>query len=277
MDSVYSPYWINFFAVAVMMVAGWLISLRRDNVTVVDSLWGIGFVLIAWLTFVLSDGYRQRALLLAVLTTVWGLRLTLYLSRRNLGKAEDPRYTTWRRKYGDRFWIVSLFNVFLIQAVFLWVIALAMQYGQMALSPARLTWLDIFGTLIWLVGFCFEAVGDWQLARFKSDPANKGKVMDRGLWAYTRHPNYFGEAMVWWGVFLIALSTPGSLWTVVSPIVITITLLKITGVALTEKVILEKRPAYREYIAKTSSFFPWFPKRSHNECHDQSRRSGYST
>jgi steroid 5-alpha reductase family enzyme len=261
MESSVSIYVINLLAATAMMFAGWLVSLRQRNVTVVDSLWGTGFVLIAWITFGLGDGHTARALLLAVLTTAWGVRLAIYLTRRNHGKAEDPRYGSWRREYGDRFWIVSLFNVFLVQALFMWVIALALQYGQLAPSPTHLTWLDGLGTVIWLIGFTFEAVGDYQLSRFKSDPGNKGKVLDRGLWAYTRHPNYFGETLIWWGIFLIVLSTPGSLWTVISPILITVTLLKITGVALTEKTILETKPQYKEYIRNTSTFFPWFPKK----------------
>ena len=274
MESTLSVYLINLITVTLMMSAGWLVSLRYQNVTLVDSLWGIGFVVIAWITVFMSNGYALRTLLLAILTTTWGLRLSIYLTWRNHGKGEDPRYGSWRRQYGKRFWIVSLFNVFLVQAVFMWVIALAMQFGQMAPTPANLTWLDILGLSLWLIGFIFEAVGDWQLARFKADPANKGRVMDSGLWAFTRHPNYFGEALIWWGIFLIVLSTPGSLWTIISPILITITLLKITGVTLTEKTIVAKRPEYREYIARTSAFFPWFPKRSKDECRDRSCRSG---
>lgn len=269
-------FWWNFVAVACMMVGGWIVSLRYKNVTLVDSLWGMGFVVIAWLTFVSSDGYTLRSLLLAVLTTIWGLRLSIYLTRRNHGKGEDPRYGTWRRKYGDRFWIVSLFNVFLVQALFLWVIALATQFGQISPAPARLTWLDGLGAFVWTIGFIFETVGDRQLARFKADPANKGRVMNRGLWTYSRHPNYFGEALIWWGIFLIVLATPGSLWTVISPMLITITLLKITGVALTEKTILENRPEYRDYIARTSAFVPWFPKRRKDGHTDRSCRSGHT-
>ena len=274
MDSTLTIYAVNFAAVALLMLAGWLVSLRGANVNVVDSLWGIGFVVIAWITYFSTSSFTYRALLLAILTTIWGLRLSIYLTRRNRGKGEDSRYGSWRRQYGDRFWIVSLFNVFLIQACFLWVIALALQYGQLASTPDRLTWLDVGGLLVWLVGFGFEAIGDRQLARFKLDPRNRGKVMNRGLWAYTRHPNYFGEMLIWWGIFIIVLSTPGSFWTIISPILITITLIKITGVALTEKIILENKSKYADYIASTSAFIPWFPKRRQNECHDRSCRSG---
>ena len=273
MNSTLTVYLTNLAAVIIMMVFAWLISLRRSNVTIVDSLWGLGFVLIAWNTYFLSDGHTLRTLLLAVLTSIWGLRLSIYLARRNQGKGEDPRYASWRRQYGDRFWIVSLFNVFSVQALFLWVIALALQYGQLSPAPDRITWLDICGTLVWAVGFGFEAIGDRQLERFKKNPANKDKVMDRGLWRYTRHPNYFGETLIWWGIFLIVLSAPGSWWTLISPILITVTLIKITGIALTEKIILEKKSKYSDYISKTSAFFPWFPKRGQNECIDRSCRS----
>jgi steroid 5-alpha reductase family enzyme len=265
MDHVIYILGLNLLAVAVMMIIGWIISLVTKNVTVVDSLWGIGFVLIAWITFGLADGYTGRKLLLAVLTTLWGLRLTAYLSWRNAGKGEDPRYGAWRARYGRRFWIVSLFNVFLVQALFMWAIALSLQFGQIPAEPARLTVFDVLGALLWMVGFGFESLGDWQLAHFKSDPGNKGKVMDRGLWAYSRHPNYFGEMLIWWGIFLITLAVPGGGWTVISPILISIVLIKITGVALTEKTILERRPEYRDYIERTPTLFPWFPKKEKNK------------
>ena len=249
----------NLLAVAAMMITGWLISLAYRNVTIVDSLWGLGFVLIAWLTYAVSDGYENRKLLIAVLVTLWGLRLSIYLSWRNWGKGEDPRYGSWRKNSGDRFWLISLFKVFILQALFLWVISVAVQVGQLAAKPATLTWLDCLGTFLWATGFIFESTGDWQLARFKSDPVNRGRVMNRGLWAYTRHPNYFGEFLVWWGIFLITLSTPNSWWTIISPIIVTAVLLKMTGIPLTEKALIERRPGYSEYIKRTSAFVPWLP------------------
>jgi steroid 5-alpha reductase family enzyme len=249
----------NLAAVASMMVMGWVVSLVFRNVTIVDSLWGLGFVVIAWLTYFMSDGFWGRKLLIAILVTLWGLRLSAYLSWRNWGKGEDPRYGGWREKSGDRFWLVSLFKVFILQAVFLWVIALALQIGQLARTPATLTLLDITGIIFWTIGFIFESVGDWQLAHFKSDPTNKGLVMDRGLWAFTRHPNYFGEFLIWWGVFLITLSTPNSWWTIFSPLIMTAVLLKMTGIPLTEKGLVENRPGYSDYIKRTSAFFPWRP------------------
>jgi len=250
---------INLLTVVVMMIIGWVFSLIYRNVTVVDSLWGLGFVLIAWITLILSDGYAARRVLVAVMVTFWGLRLSLYLSWRNWGKGEDPRYGLWRKESGEKFWIVSLFKVFILQAIVMWCISLAPQLGQMSPSPNHLTWLDIVGACVWTAGFLFESIGDWQLAHFKSNTENKGKVMDRGLWAYSRHPNYFGEFLVWWGVFLITLATPHGWWTILSPIIVTAVLLKMTGIPLTEKGLIENRPGYREYIKRTSAFVPWPP------------------
>jgi steroid 5-alpha reductase family enzyme len=251
----------NFAAVVAMMIIGWLFSLRYRNVTIVDSLWGLGFVLIVWITFSLSEGFAGRKTLIAVLVTLWGMRLCLYLSKRNWGAAEDARYGEWRKKSGDRFWFVSLFKVFLLQAIFMWIIALTLQFGQLSTTPDHFVWLDALGVFIWVVGFLFEAVGDWQLARFKADPANKGRVMDQGLWAYTRHPNYFGEFLIWWGFFLITLSTPNSWWTIISPLIVAAVLLKMTGIPLTENTIAKTRPGYDDYIRRTSSFVPWFPRK----------------
>lgn len=261
MENLFTVLGWNLAAVTGMMFCGWLISLVYKNVTLVDSLWGLGFVLIAWITFGLTEGYTGRKVLIVVLTTVWGLRLSAHLSWRNWGKGEDPRYGGWRQAGGNRFWIISLFKVFLLQALFMWVIALAIQYAQMSRTPAHFTRLDLMGLIIWMIGFLFESVSDWQLARFKTDPANRGKVMDRGLWAYSRHPNYFGECLIWWGIFLIALSTPHSWWTIISPFIISAVLLKMTGIPLTEKTIVDRRPGYREYIRRTPAFIPWFPKK----------------
>lgn len=256
-----SIYVTNLIAVMLMMMTGWFFSVYRRNVTIVDSLWGLGFVLIAWITWLQADGYWGRKLLLAGLTTIWGVRLTLYLTWRNHGKGEDPRYAKWRRAGGDIFWLTSLFKVFLLQAIFLWVIALAVQAGQTRPAPAQLTVTDVIGALIWGVGFVFEAVGDAQLAKFKSKPENQGKVMDCGLWRYSRHPNYFGECLIWWGLFIIVMADSQLWWTVVSPMIVTVVLLKMTGIPLTEKLMVEKRPGYQHYIDHTPAFFPWIPKR----------------
>jgi len=252
---------LNLSVVVAMMIMGWVISLIFRNVTVVDSLWGLGFVLIAWATLALSDGYMVRRVLMAAMVTLWGVRLSIYLSWRNWGKGEDPRYGRWREESGDKFWIVSLFKVFILQAVFMWCISLAPQFAQISPTPAHLTWFDALGVLVWTAGFLFESIGDWQLARFKAKAENKGRIMDQGLWAYSRHPNYFGEFLVWWGIYMVTLATPGSWWTIVSPVLVSVVLLKMTGIPLTEKTITSTRPGYREYAKRTNAFFPWFPRK----------------
>lgn len=261
MESFVSIALINLAAVTVMMTVGWLVSVWRRNVTIVDSLWGLGFVLVAVITFYVGIGFGGRRLLVLVLAACWGLRLALHLTWRNWGKAEDHRYGQWRENSGRPFWIVSLFKVFWMQALFLWIISLVLQKAQLSPAPALFTVLDIVGALVWAVGFIFESVADWQLARFKADPANRSQVMDRGLWAWSRHPNYFGEFLIWWGFFLIALGTPGGWWTVASPIVVSIVLLKMTGVPLTEAALKTRRPGYADYIKRTSTFFPRPPKK----------------
>ena len=256
-----SLFIINLAAVMAMMLAVWLLSLMKRDASIVDVFWGLGFVVVAWLTFLEADGYLGRKVLITLLTTIWGLRLALHILIRNWGHGEDRRYQAWRAQYGARFWWVSLFTVFGLQGVLLWAISLVLQVGQISVIPARLVMLDLVGAIIWAVGFIFEAVADWQLYRFKADPENKGKVMKKGLWAYTRHPNYFGESLVWWGLFLITLATPGSAWVVISPLLITLLLLKVSGVTLLEKTIVDSRPEYADYIKSTSSFIPWFPKK----------------
>jgi steroid 5-alpha reductase family enzyme len=261
MESMIGLFAVNLAAVAVLMTIGWLVSLPGRNVTVVDSLWGLGFVVTAWVTFSLTDGYAGRRWLVTLLTTLWGLRLALHLSIRNWGKGEDPRYGKWRTASGGSFWWVSLFKVFWLQAFVLWVVALVVQVPQVASRPAQFTVFDGLGAAVWLVGFVFESVADWQLYRFKADPRSRGQVMDRGLWRYSRHPNYFGEFLIWWGLFGISLSVPGGWWTVVSPVLITLVLLKMTGVPLTESTTMERRPGYRDYMRRTPTFFPWFPRK----------------
>ncbi|MBR9980782.1 MAG: DUF1295 domain-containing protein [Desulfatitalea sp.] len=258
MDTVLSVLLPNLLAVSALMVAGWVISVARRDVTVVDSLWGLGFILIAWLTVVRADGYAGRAWLLVAMTTVWGLRLSGSLWRRNRGKGEDPRYGAWRAQTGPAFWWVSLFKVFLLQAAVLWLISLALQVGISAPVPARWTGWDLLGLALWLVGMVLEATADRQLARFKSDPESRGRIMDRGLWAYSRHPNYFGEILIWWGIFFVAAAAPGGGWTVASPLLLTYVLVRLTGVALTEKTMRARRTGYAEYQQRTSVLVPWF-------------------
>ena len=261
MDQMWLFYGSNLLLVIVLMALVWPFSVIKKDSSIVDVFWGLGFVLVVWNSFAHADGFFSRKLIVAVLTTIWGLRLSLHIYSRNLGKGEDPRYQAFRERYGERYWIVSLFTVFLLQAVLLWVISLAAQSAISTPSPARITWVDVLGVMVWLIGFTFEALADRQLARFKANAANRGKVMNQGLWAYSRHPNYFGESLIWWGIFLIALSNLGNAWTIISPVLITFLLLKVSGVALMEKTIVETKPLYKEYVETTNAFIPWFPKR----------------
>lgn len=167
----------NLAAVSILMTGGWIYSIIKDNVTIADSLWGLCFILITWLTWLQSDGYWLRKTIILLLVTLWGVRLFIHISKRNVGKGEDPRYTAWREQYGENFRVVSLFKVFLVQALFSWIIALSMQVGQLASSPESLTILDIAGILIWISGFIIESSADKQLARFLSIHENRGKVM----------------------------------------------------------------------------------------------------
>jgi steroid 5-alpha reductase family enzyme len=196
------------------------------------------------------------------LTLIWGLRLAIHIFVRNRGKGEDYRYRAMRKHYGNRFPIVSFFTVFVLQGVLAWIISLPLQVATSSPEPGQLGALDFIGAAIWAAGFIFESVGDWQLARFKGDASNKGKVMDRGLWKYTRHPNYFGDALLWWGFLLIAAGAPAGIFTVIGPALMTFFLVRVSGAALLEKTLVKTKPEYRDYIARTSAFFPWPPKRA---------------
>jgi steroid 5-alpha reductase family enzyme len=252
---------LSLGVVAVYMIAAWLVSLVRRDASVVDVFWGLGFVLLAVVYAVAADGFVGRQILVTTLVGVWGVRLSLYILWRNWGQGEDYRYRRWREQAGEKFWWRSLFQVFFLQGLLLWVIAMPLLAAQFADEPDRLTWVDLVGALIWGVGFFFEAVGDWQLARFKADPANRGKVMRSGLWAYTRHPNYFGDATAWWGYYVIAAGAGSGYWTFFSPILMTVLLLRVSGVALLERTQVKAKPGYRDYVESTSAFIPWFPRR----------------
>jgi steroid 5-alpha reductase family enzyme len=247
-------------ATGALMVGVWLLSLVKKDASIVDIFLVLGFVLIAAVCYSATSGFHQRKVLITTLAAVWGLRLALHIFLRNTGKGEDYRYQAMRRRFGKRFPIVSLFTVFGLQGLLMWTISLPLQIAQISGERARLTWLDWTGAVIWLIGFLFESVGDLQLTLFKADRKNKGKVMDRGLWRYTRHPNYFGDALLWWGFFVIALSTPRGVWTVIGPLIMTGLLMKVSGVALLEKTLAKTKPEYGSYVSRTSSFFPWKPR-----------------
>jgi steroid 5-alpha reductase family enzyme len=234
----------------------WLVSLPLRNASIVDVWWGPGFAAIA--LFACARAPEGHALA-TLFTLAWGLRLGAYLLWRNAGHGEDPRYAAMRRHHGARFAWVSLFTVFLLQGLLLWIVSLPVQVAQWG-GLRGFGVCELVGTLLFGTGLFFEAVGDWQLARFKADPANAGRVMDRGLWRYTRHPNYFGDFCVWWGLFALALATPRGWLTLPSPLLMSFLLLRVSGVALLERSIGKRRPGYAEYRRRTSAFFPLPPR-----------------
>ena len=246
---------------AVLLVGTWLVSLAVRDASIVDILWGPAFGAVALVAALVGDGSSDRRILLLGLVGIWGLRLGGYLAWRNLGHGEDYRYQAMRRHHGPRFGLISLVVVFGLQGVLVWVVSLPVQLAATAAEPADLGPLAAVGVVLWLVGLVFEAGGDAQLARFKADPASAGQVLDRGLWRYTRHPNYFGDFCVWWGIFLVAAETGPARWGIVGPIVMSVLLLRVSGVAMLEKTIASRRPGYVDYVARTSTFFPRPPRR----------------
>ena len=231
----------------------WVYSVLKRNVTIVDTLWSLLFVIAATVYVASVESPSQRAWLVLGLVGIWGARLATYLAWRNRGHEEDRRYQAIRQRNEPHFALKSLWLIFGFQAVLAWIISLPLA-GTVA-GDAPLGLLDWLGVALWAIGLYFEAVGDWQLARFKADRANAGRVMDRGLWRYTRHPNYFGDFCVWWGLYLLALSA-GAWWTVVGPLIMSFLLLRFSGVRLLERDIGERRPAYAEYVRRTNAFFP---------------------
>jgi steroid 5-alpha reductase family enzyme len=262
MESLVPLLSINLALACAVMVAAWTVSLRLQDVSIVDILWGATGAFIALSTFLLADGALPRKVLVTGMTVIWGGRLTFHIALRKIGKGEDFRYAAMRAERPTSFPLRSLVTVFLLQAVLIWAISLPVQVAGTSRLPAGLTVLDLLGLGIWGAGFGFEALSDRQLRRFLSDPANKGRVMDQGLWRYSRHPNYFGDSLIWWGVFLVAVATPGGWMTFFSPLLMTFFLIKVSGVPMLEKALAERREGYREYMERTSPFIPWPPRNS---------------
>ncbi|MFM9914126.1 MAG: DUF1295 domain-containing protein [Methylophilaceae bacterium] len=250
-----SLYACGLVVTASLALLGWLVSLVHRNVTLVDSLWSLFFLLAAATYFYAQPEPSQRAKLIIVLVLLWALRLSLYLAWRNWGKAEDRRYQAIRQNNQPYFWLKSCYIIFGLQVILAWLIGLPLHAVMMSQVP--LNGLDIVGLSLWLLGFGWETVADIQLARFKGDPANQNAVLNCGLWRYSRHPNYFGECCLWWGYYLFALAA-GGWWTLPAPLLMTLMLLKVSGVALLEKDIHERRPAYIDYIQNTPAFLPRF-------------------
>ena len=253
---------ISLAAVAVALGITFVIALWRGHHSVVDVTWGLGFAAIAIASLIASSGHGNdvRRVLVAVLTTVWGVRLAVHIGRRNWGKGEDPRYAELLAKAPGNPNLYALQKVYLTQGVVMWFVSLPVQAAMYMASGLGV--LAYVGTAVFAIGLFFEGVGDWQLTRFKADPASKGQVMDRGLWRYTRHPNYFGDACVWWGLYLIAAQQWQGALTILSTVLMTYTLANGTGKPTLEKGMADRRPGYTEYVRRTSGFIPLPPRKA---------------
>jgi steroid 5-alpha reductase family enzyme len=249
----------QLLVITLYAISWFIVAVSKNRNDVADIAWGGGFICAA-LTAYLTGGLNQaRSLLVLVLVIAWGLRLMLHIGIRNRGKPEDHRYKNWRREWGSNYLVRSFMQVFLLQGFLVLVISLPVTMAITRAGPP-LALLDGVGFCLWFFGFSFEAIGDFQLLQFKKDPASKGRIMTRGLWRYSRHPNYFGEVTLWWGIFLICLAVPGIFWTIIGPLTITWLILRVSGTPLLEKRYVDN-PEYAEYTKKTSSFFPLPPKR----------------
>ena len=258
-------FWLYIVGLVAMLTVAtmiWVVSVLKCDVSIVDGVWAPMFALAAMVYANGTDHSTGRTVLILTLVVLWALRLSGHIIWRNWGEPEDRRYRNIREKYEPHFALKSLGLIFWFQAGLAWIIS--MPLWPALTVPVKSGILDILAIILWAIGMSFESVGDWQLSRFKVDPANDGKVMDHGLWRYTRHPNYFGECLIWWGFYLFAVPT-GAWWTVVGPLLLTYVLLQFSGVTLMEQTIVERRPAYREYMARTNAFFPGPPRRGVEE------------
>ena len=254
---------VNALITALCFFILWMVARRLNDVSFIDSWWALGIVLTAWVSFMNSAPNTPHAIALTVLCTLWGLRLGGYLFWRWRSHGPDRRYKSLLGKaQTEKNWSfakASFWMVFALQAPLQWIVSLPVQIGQMA-GPMPLGPIAWLGLSLCIVGLTFETLGDWQLTRFKADPTNAGKVMDQGLWRYTRHPNYFGDTCFWWGMFFIAADTSAGIWSLPGPILLTVLLIKVSGIPTTEHHMAKRKPGYGEYMRRTSSFLPWPPK-----------------
>jgi len=245
----------------------WLCSVRVEDASIADIWWGPGFAILAWFYAIRSPVPAWRPIVLAIFVTLWGARLGLHIARRHRGAGEDRRYGAMRARHGTAFWWRSHFTVFWLQGILLWFVALPLFAASRRAAPAGVPWTDIAGVALFAAGFAFETVGDHQLTRFRAVASNRGRVLDSGLWRYTRHPNYFGDALLWWGVYVLSAAVPGAWTMIASPIAMTVLLLRVSGVTLLEAQLTVSKPAYKDYIARTSAFVPWRPRRTAAKLH----------
>ena len=249
-----NPY-LTILLIVLMYMTGWfLLALWRRRNDLADIAWGGGFIVAALTAGMLQTGGTPRAWLVVLLVILWGLRLAVHIGLRNMGKGEDDRYRKWREEWGKHWLLRSFLQVFLLQGFLIYLMSIPVIW-MILTGPSDWTRLDALGLAVWIIGFFFEAVGDFQLAQFKKDPANRGKIIQQGLWRYSRHPNYFGEVTLWWGIYLMALSAPGGWVTIIGPLTITFLILKVSGIPLLEKKYADNA-AFQEYARRTSVFFP---------------------
>ncbi len=243
----------------IYMLFGFVFSLILKKNSIVDVMWGIGFIVLSLYSLFFFSDFSVTQLLVTFLVIIWGSRLSIHIFTRNFKKPEDPRYQKWRKEWGKHVAIRSFFQIFMLQGILLLLIVSPILFINSSKQDNSLFfWL---GILIWFFGYFFETVGDYQLRQFIKKPENKGKLMTFGLWKYTRHPNYFGESLIWWGFWLISLTTPYGLYLVFSPLIITFLLLRVSGIPLLEEK-YKGRPDWEDYKKSTSAFIPWFPKKA---------------
>ena len=259
MTNFWSIYLTGLAILLTCMSALWLLSVILRNASIVDPFWGMTFVISAWFYFSQTpEGFPARKMLLLALVTIWGLRLSLYLLWRNLGKGEDFRYQAFRQHYGpQRYWWVSFLQVFMLQGALAWIISAPLLGAQ--IRSSSLNAIDFFAVIIWLIGFIFEAGSDLQLAHFKSSPKNRGKLLTSGFWRYTRHPNYFGDSACWWGFGLLSIAA-GSYFAAFGAVFMTLLIIRVSGVLRLEKSLKKNKPGYEEYARRTSIFIPLPPR-----------------
>lgn len=243
----------------VFFFTGFVIGQITKNNSIVDIAWGSGFVLSALYLFMRNPDAGLKGLLITLCISIWGMRLTYHIARRNIGKPEDYRYINMRKSWGNKFVLLkSFFQVYFLQMAIQYIVTLPVIYGNT--TKQQMIWLNWLGIILWGIGFFFESYGDYQLKQFKKDPLQKGMLMDQGLWSLTRHPNYFGDSAMWFGIFFIAITDIKGVWIIVGPSLMTFFLVFVSGVRLLEKK-YEGRKDFEEYKNRTSAFIPWFPKK----------------
>lgn len=251
-----SPYFRGLLGALVAMSLLWVLSLFLHDASIVDRFWGLGFVLLSFYSLTENRFLTFRPVLMVGLVTLWGVRLSLYIHFRNRGQGEDQRYQKIRARFGKSYWWKSLFIVFFFQGALLWLVSAPLTVVHLFPQPDIWTFLDFVGLAIWGTGFFLESIADYQMSQFKKRPENRGKVCRTGLWGYSRHPNYFGECLIWWGFWLIAANVDWGWATFFSPLLITYLLLRVSGVTLLEAQLSATKPGYSDYIKEVPAFIP---------------------